>query len=195
LGVFYWMKYTDNEIIQALKKGDDDAVLSFLYKDVLPKVKKYIKANKGNEDEAKDIFQDAVIIFYKKVKQDSFVETMNVTAYICLVSKNLWINRVKKMNKSIEMPENMLISSEEDLLSNIITEEKRNALTGLLSQIGEECRKLLKYSVYDNLSMKEICHKLGYSSENVAKTYNYRCKQKLVQLVMKNKEMVNLLKR
>jgi RNA polymerase sigma factor (sigma-70 family) len=189
------MNYSDEEIIKALKKGDDDAVLSFLYKEVLPKVKHYIKSNKGNDDEAKDIFQDAVIIFYKKVKQSSFNEVMNVTSYICFISKNLWINRVKKMNKTVEMPDNMLLNSDEDLLSNIIIEEKRNALSSLLSQIGEECQQLLKFSIYDNLSMKEICKKLGYSSENVAKTYNYRCKQKLIHLVMKNKEMINLLKR
>lgn len=189
------MKYTDEEIIKALKSGDDDAVLSFLYKEVLPKVKHYIKSNKGDDDEAKDIFQDAVIIFYKKVKHTSFNEMMNVTSYICFISKNLWINRVKKINKTVEMPDNMLLNSDEDLLSNIIIEEKKNALLGLVSQIGDECQKLLKYSIYDNLSMREICKKLGYSSENVAKTYNYRCKQKLVQLVMKNKELVNLLKR
>jgi RNA polymerase sigma factor (sigma-70 family) len=189
------MIYTDEEILSALKKGNDDAVLSFLYKEVLPKVKQYIKANKGNEDEAKDIFQDAVIIFYKKAKQDSFTEAMNITAYLCQISKNLWINRIKRINKTTEISGDIFVDTDEDLLSNIIVEEKKNALTGLLSQIGEECQKLLKYSTYDNLSMKEICLKMGYSSEDVAKTYNYRCKQRLVQLVMKNKEMVNLLKR
>ncbi len=188
------MQYTDREIIVALKKGDDDAVLSFLYKAVLPKVKHYIKSNKGNEDEAKDIFQDAVIVFYKKAKQETLPENVNITAYICLISKNLWINRIKKMNKSSELMDSHYIESDEDFLSSIITEEKKDALKNLLSQIGDECQKLLKYSVYDNLSMKEICVLMGYSSENVAKTYNYRCKQKLIQLVMKNKSMISLLK-
>jgi RNA polymerase sigma factor (sigma-70 family) len=188
------MHYTDNELISALKKGNDDLVLSFLYKEVWPKVKHYIKSNKGNEDEAKDIFQDAVIIFYKKAKQGTVPENVNITAYVCLISKNLWINRIKKMNKSVELTNEDQIANNEDFLSNLITEEKKNALKGLLSQIGEECQKLLRYSVYDNLSMKEICKLMGYSSENVAKTYNYRCKQKLIQLVMKNKSMISLLK-
>lgn len=188
------MQYTDNELISALKNGNDDLVLSFLYKEVWPKVKHYIKSNKGNEDEAKDIFQDAVIIFYKKAKQDTLPENVNITAYVCLISKNLWINRIKKLNKSIELTNEDQVEPAEDFLSNIITEEKKNALQSLLSQIGDECQKLLKYSVYDSLSMKEICKLMGYSSENVAKTYNYRCKQKLIQLVMKNKSMISLLK-
>lgn len=188
------MQYTDKELIAALKNGNDDPVLAFLYKEVLPKVKHYIKNNKGNEDEAKDIFQDAVIIFYKKAKQNTLPEGVNITAYVCLISKNLWINRIKKINKSAELPHDAQFESGEDFIVNIITEEKKNALKSLLSQIGEECQKLLKHSVYDNLSMKEICKRMGYSSENVAKTYNYRCKQKLIQLVMKNKDMISLLK-
>jgi RNA polymerase sigma factor (sigma-70 family) len=189
------MQYSDKDVVEALKKGNDDAVLSFLYKAVLPKVKHYIKTNRGNEDEAKDIFQDAVIIFYKKVKLDQFPEEVNVTAYICRIAKNLWINRAKRLNKTTELPNDDFMQTEDDdFLDNLITEEKKNTVKNLLSEIGEECQKLLKYSVYDNLSMKEICGLMGYSSENVAKTYNYRCKQKLVQLVMKNKSIENLLR-
>ncbi|MDB5256356.1 MAG: polymerase specialized sigma subunit [Chitinophagaceae bacterium] len=189
------MQYTDKDVISALKKGNDDAVLAFLYKSVLPKVKHYIKGNKGNDDEAKDIFQDAVIIFYKKVKLDQLPDDVNITAYICRVSKNLWINRAKRMNKTTEMPDEDFLQTEGDFLGNLITEEKKAAITTLLSEIGQECQTLLKYSVYDSLSMKEICKLMGYSSENVAKTYNYRCKQKLIQLVMKNKAIENLLRK
>ncbi|MBX9853698.1 MAG: hypothetical protein K2X86_18290 [Cytophagaceae bacterium] len=42
-----YMQYSDQEIIDALKKGNNDKVLSFLYKEVLPKVKYYIKKIKG----------------------------------------------------------------------------------------------------------------------------------------------------
>jgi RNA polymerase sigma factor (sigma-70 family) len=189
------MQYTDKDVISALQKGNDDAVLAFLYKTVLPKVKHYMKANKGNEDEAKDIFQDAVIIFYKKVKLNQLPDDVNITAYICRVAKNLWINRAKRMNKTTEIPDDDFLHTEGDFLGNIITEEKKTALTTLLSEIGEECQTLLKYSVYDNFSMKEICKLMGYSSENVAKTYNYRCKQKLIQLVMKNNAIKTLLQK
>lgn len=188
------MRYSDKDILRAIKSGNDDKALSFLYQEVLPKVKYYIGKNKGNEDEAKDIFQDAVLIFYKKVKQHEFNETANITSFICLVAKNLWINRVKKINRNTELPEIALTDSGEDLLKGIIREEKRAAIKQLLSDIGEECKKLLKLSVYENKSMKEICEVLGYSNENVAKTYNYRCKQKLIQIVLKNKAIASLLK-
>ena len=58
-------------------------------------VKSYIKSNSGNDDEAKDIFQDAVIILYKKMKLNELPETTNVTSYVCFISRNLWINRAE----------------------------------------------------------------------------------------------------
>ncbi|MBX9853699.1 MAG: sigma-70 family RNA polymerase sigma factor [Cytophagaceae bacterium] len=135
-----------------------------------------------------------MIIFYKKAKQNKLEEKINVTSFICTVAKNLWLNRIKRMSRSAELPEEEAYESDENLLANIITEEKRTAISRLLSEIGEECKKLLTYSIYDNLSMKEICRLMNYSSEDVAKTYNYRCKQKLIQLVMKNKAVISLLK-
>ena len=61
------MEYSDNEILKAIKNQQDDKVLNNLYDSVLPKVKRYICSNSGNEEEAYDIFQDAVLIFYKQV--------------------------------------------------------------------------------------------------------------------------------
>lgn len=42
--------------------------------------------------------------------------------------------------------------------------------------------------------MKEICKKMGFSTENGAKTRNYKCKQQLISLLKKNplvKELMN----
>ena len=94
-----------------------------------------------------------------------------------------------------KMPTEDIFHNEEDLLNDLITEERSNAINDLLAQIGEECQKLLKYSIYDNLSMKEIAQLMGYSNEGVAKTYNYRCKQKLIRYVEENKEIETLLQR
>jgi RNA polymerase sigma factor (sigma-70 family) len=189
------MNNGDKDLMVALKNGNDEVVLAYLYKTVLPKVKHYIKSNKGNDDEANDIFQDAVINFYNKVKLNKIEDTVNVSAYITQTAKNLWINRVKRMNRSTEISNEDSFHVEEDFLGNIITQEKTAAITKLLSEIGEECQQLLKYSVYENLSMREICKSMGYSSENLTKNYNYRCKQKLIQLVMKNKAIENLLRK
>ena len=181
--------------MNAIEKGEDQKVLSFLYTDILPKVKRFIIKNQGTMEEAKDIFQEAVIRFYDSVKQGQFRGTSSISTYIFTIGRNLWINEVKKNNRYIRNQFPDIEDSSIDFLEDIISREKIEAVNQLLRQLGDGCEKLLKYSIYDNLSMKEICEKMGYSSEDIAKTYNYRCKQKLMRLAKENITIINLFKR
>lgn len=187
-------KATDLDILSAIQSGDNQYVLSSLYKTVLPMVKKLIMSNSGNEEEAKDIFQDAVLIFYNQVKEGRFDSRYEIGGFIYSVSRNLWINRAKRLNRTTRMNTEATVPVHENVLDDLITEEKSYAINALLDKIGEECKKLLKYSTYEKLSMKEICEKMGFSNENVAKTNNYRCKQKLISLVKDNKSIIELFK-
>ena len=151
--------------------------------------------NSGTEEDAKDIFQDTVLIFYNQVKLNKFDESKEIGGFMYSVARNLWINKVKKDNKLVKIAdtENLEIF-EDDFLSDMITKEKAFAIEGLMNKIGEECKKLLMYSVYEKLSMKEIAEKMGYKNEGIAKTYNYRCKQKLVNMVKDNQNLISLFK-
>ncbi len=189
------MQYTDKEILNAIRAGKEDSALAFLYKKVLPKIKHYILGNSGNEDEAFDIFQDAMLVFYKQVKMDKFKEEYEIAGFIYSVSRNLWINRVKQKNRSVSMPEGMAVEAPEPgLLDGMITKEREEYIMKLLSELGERCKELLLYSIYHKFSMKEICEKMGFSTEDAAKTRNYKCKQKLIALVKDNPSVKELLR-
>jgi RNA polymerase sigma factor (sigma-70 family) len=188
-------KSTQESIIKAIISGKGEEVLSVLYKETLSKVKRMILKNSGNEEEANDIFQDAVLIFYKQVKNGNFNASFEIDGYIYTIAKHLWMKRIQKMNKNvqlnIEIQEHPLVNSP---IEEVITNEKATILESVMDKIGEECKTLLKFSSYEKLSMKEICEKMGYSSENVAKTYNYRCKKKLADLIKSNPHLMDLYK-
>ena len=61
---------TDLEIIAGIRQGDHTA-LSVLYKEHFGAINHFILNNNGSGDDAKDVYQEAVIIFYEKVTQDS----------------------------------------------------------------------------------------------------------------------------
>jgi RNA polymerase sigma factor (sigma-70 family) len=188
-------RLNDKEILKAIRTGNNEWVLSNLYKEILPRIKKFIMGNSGSEDDAKDIFQDTVMIFYNQVKLNKFDESKEIGGFMYSVARNLWINKAKRDNRMVNIKD-MEAKTEPamDALDDLITEEKAKAIEEVMDQIGEECKKLLKYSIYDKLSLKEIAVKMGYSSEAVAKTYNYRCKQKLVNLVKDNTHIISLFK-
>lgn len=185
-------KYTDIEIIKSILSGQDDRVLGHLYKEVLPMIKSYILKNQGTEDEAKDIFQDAVIRFYQSVKTGKFQEKCSISTFLFGISRNLWINTTKRKSRMVGEEPSEFVQDSVNLMEQIITEEKVTAVNQLLGKLGENCERLLRYSVYEDLSMREIAKKMGYSSEEVAKTYNYRCKQKLLQLVQVRPDLMQL---
>ncbi len=190
------MEYTDREILELIRVGNDDKALSFIYKKTFPKIKNLILKNGGRDDEAKDIFQDAVISFYNYVKQGKFDAGNAIDAFIYSVSRNLWINYVKKQNRVTELNTeyDQVAEVGGDSLSYLISNERTTLVTELLDMIGERCKELLLNSIYHKLSMREICEKMGFSTENAAKTSNYKCKQKLVEIVKNSPSLADILK-
>src|SRR3569833_2691223 len=57
-----------------------------LYKDVFPSVARYVSKMGGTLDDAKDIFQDALVIWYEKAVSGMIV---NEKAYLAGVAKHL----------------------------------------------------------------------------------------------------------
>ena len=67
-------KYTDKELISALKAGGSrcDAAMTFIYRKHLDAVLSFIMARNGSREEAKDIFQDAVLSLLMSVQEGKF---------------------------------------------------------------------------------------------------------------------------
>jgi RNA polymerase sigma factor (sigma-70 family) len=180
------LSFRDDQILDAIKEGRNQQILQQLYDQNLPKIKMMIKKNGGNDDQAFDIFQDGVIVLFRHVREGKFDQKYELSGFLYTICRNLWINYIKRQNRlteldSIEYKMADSVNLEEDLL----TKEKENKVHEVLSQVGDRCRELLKYSVFENLSMREICEKMGFSTENAAKTRNYKCKQKLLKIIEK----------
>ncbi len=188
-------KYSDQEILDAIISGKDDKALEYLYRSLQPKIVQFICANNGGVEEANDIFQDAVLIFYKQVKTEKFKPEYEINGFIYTICRNLWINRAKRKQRTTELSQHeYFIESDIDLENELITHERSRLIMSLLEQIGERCKQLLLCSVFYKYSMKEICEIMGFSTENAAKTRNYKCKQKLLKLLEDNPALKDILK-
>lgn len=63
-----------------------------------------------------------------------------------------------------------------------------------MNRLGENCRELLRYILYDKLSLKEVAERMDMGSEGAAKTRHHRCKRKLAEMIMENQNLISLLK-
>lgn len=180
-------KYTDIEIVNEIKAGNSDEVLLFLYQTTQYKLTGWILKNNGNEDEAQDIFQDAVLSFYQYVLNGSFKDGASVDGFIFSIGRNKWINRAKQKNKMVTGVEENTLGitdpEEEEGFSSIMREDNAEKMNALLEKLGQRCKELLTYSIFYNLKMNEIAEKMAFSNADTAKTKNYKCKKRLMKII------------
>jgi len=55
----------EKEIFERIRKGDEKA-LEFIYKKYFRMMTKLVVTNSGTEEEARDVYQDALVVFGKK---------------------------------------------------------------------------------------------------------------------------------
>ena len=80
----------DEKIILELKKGNHK-VFKLLYQ-YYPMISNMIKKNNGSEEDAKDVFQDAIIIFYKKCLEPQFKLTARISTFLYAIAQKKWRN-------------------------------------------------------------------------------------------------------
>lgn len=173
----------DAVILEGVARGDAGS-LERLYRDYFPMILNMIVQNNGTEEEAKDVFQEAVIVLYDKVKQHDFELTSRLKTYIYSVCRRLWLKQLGSKDRTfrdVAAYEDIIVV-EEDLAMH---EEKDLQLTMMeqaLDELGEPCRTIIRDFYIVNLSMQEICDKFGYTNADNAKTQKYKCLQRLKKL-------------
>ncbi|MBN2611467.1 MAG: sigma-70 family RNA polymerase sigma factor [Bacteroidales bacterium] len=174
----------DKEILESIRNGENTRILQHLYDSILPKIKKYVCKNSGSEDDAFDVFQDGVMIFYKYVMSGKYNENYDISGFLYTVCKNLWINkarhnsRISRMDREIETT-----ATAGNILDELMKKERETEVRQFLSKLGEKCRELLQLVFYYKLTTSEICSKMGFANEDTLKTKKYKCKQRLLQIM------------
>lgn len=180
------LKHTDIEIIRCLKEGTNGEALKHLYSEIFPKIKSYILQNSGSEDDALDVFQDAVVTLCKQIHLKKYDEKYELAGFLYSVSRNLWINKVKRDKRITSIPENFDLGEITDFTDGILTKENEKTLKDITEKLGQKCLELLKQSVFYKTSSEEIIKKMGFSTANAVKTQKYKCKQKLLKIIDEN---------
>ena len=163
---------TDKEIIEYLRNNKYQKATNGLY-DVLPSAKKYICTNSGTADDAKDVFQDALVILYKNVQSENFILSVPLKTYLLGVIKNLWLQELRRRNK-------MPVTAEQiDMADAVFEEEKGFDLAkAAFNLLGERCRQLLILFYFQKKTYRQLASFLGFGDEKTAKNQKYRCLQK-----------------
>ena len=173
----------DKHLLEGLALNDRE-VIEAIYRDNYPMVQALILNNSGNSDEARDIFQEAMIVVYEKAVSGSFELHCLLKTYIYSVCRRLWLKRLQQLQRYGSLIENVeeTITVDEDLEVH----EKHNAdfviMENAMSKIGEPCKSLLDAYYLQKKNMQEIAVDFGYTNADNAKTQKYKCLVRLKKL-------------
>jgi len=179
---------TDNEVILGILNNSESA-LKKLYLAYFPMVLQLIINNNGDEDDAKDIYQEAIIILYNKIKDGDFELSSKLKTYIYSICRRLWLKRLSQMNRyggDIRDFEEFL-PNEDETESHSDRDMQFSKMGSALQLLGEPCKTIIEDFYIHNKSMQDICESFGYTNADNAKTQKYKCLQRLKKLFFQQK--------
>jgi RNA polymerase sigma factor (sigma-70 family) len=187
-------KLTLDQIIEGIQKRDNK-VLTLIYKEVFPKVSHYVISHGGSKDDAKDVFQESILIIFKQIEKKDIEIRSGFEPYLYGIARLVWLKLIRSRaihNKNINQldePEPSYSS-----LDQLIEEDMEMRLFRKhFMKLGEECRKLLQMTV-DGIPYEKIAEIMSYKSEKIVRNRKYKCKETLIKLIKSDPEYLKFIR-
>ncbi len=173
----------ERHLLEALALNDR-AVIEGIYRDNYPMIQAFILNNNGNSEEARDIFQEAMIVVYEKAVSGTFELNCLLKTYIYSVCRRLWLKRLQQLQRYGSLIENVeeTVAVEEDLELHEKQHTDFIVMENAMNKIGEPCKSLLDAYYIQKKNMQEIATDFGYTNADNAKTQKYKCLVRLKKL-------------
>jgi RNA polymerase sigma factor (sigma-70 family) len=177
----------EEELLNAIRQQDSTALRS-VYKTYFPMVLYFVTNNNGTEQEAKDIYQEAVIVLYENSQQPDFQLTCKIKTYLYSVCRRLWLKRIAEKGKYIGRIDDFesFIPLEDERQEMDERENQFKVMRQALVLLGEPCRTIMEDFFIHNLTMQQITDKMGYTNTDNAKNQKYKCLMRLKKLFFAN---------
>ncbi len=171
------MNSENNEriLLQGLARNDKKAVET-IYRENYSTVQSLIINNNGTADDAKDIFQEAMIVLYEKARSGNFELSCQIKTYVYSVSRRLWLKRLQHANRySGDISGAEVVQVEEDIEEHSRRDAEFEMMEKAILGLGEPCKGLLEAFYLQKKNMQEIAASFGYTNAENAKTQKYKC--------------------
>ena len=179
------MKADLNEkvLLEGLAASDRKAVET-IYQENFNMVQSLVINNNGSADDAKDIFQETMIVLYEKVRSGSFELNCQIKTFVYSVSRRLWLKRLQQQNRYAAPGDNMeaVVPVEEELEAHEQRNTEFEMMEKAINNLGEPCKSLLEAYYLQKQNMQVIAASFGYTNADNAKNQKYKCLMRLKKI-------------
>ena len=172
---------TMNKYLKGIKESNN-AIMREIYQKNFPILKKFILENNGDEEEAKDIFQDVLVALFRRLEKEDIEIKTTFGTYVFNMGKYMWFKRLKTKKTNTKLVGTPQGGEDPD----IATEQLRIKIyEEELNNLGSDCQKVLKLH-FEKINYKEIAQRMGYTGEEYARRKRYLCVNSLKAAVKKH---------
>lgn len=171
------------ELLQGLAQNDH-AAIELIYKQHYAMVQHMVVHNNGSADDARDIFQEAMIVLYEKSRSGSFELNCLLKTYIYSVCRRLWLKRLQQQQKfsgDIAIVEE-IVPVQDELEMHDRKNQEFEVMEEAMQHLGEPCKSLLEAYYLQKKNMGVIAADFGYTNADNAKNQKYKCLMRLKKL-------------
>ncbi len=182
---FKMMKLPTEESIVNGIRNHDSKILQYVYDTQYPIIEGYIVHNQGTRDQAKDVFQEAMIIVYKRVKSGKLELSCKFGTYVYAICKNIWIQERKKyMLRAEKLRQQPLMVNDPGPADDPLLQDHLKVLFDKhFNDLSEDCQKILSM-YFNNFNVEEIRTAMNYKDLHHAADRKYRCKKSLIKRIV-----------
>jgi RNA polymerase sigma factor (sigma-70 family) len=181
------ISFSDEDIIAQIQAGNERS-LNALYDKCKSKAIRFLTINGADYETAQDIFQDAMVLFYEKVRKGNFEQRSTIQTYLNSVCRNIFLNIIRG-EKEIKIPLDIVIDINILDTIDVYEEEKEIRISKIETELlnlknkGGKCFEMLYAYFYEGKNMKEIAKQFEYTDADNAKHQKARCQKQLKEMV------------
>jgi len=164
------------DIREALISNREQA-LEEIYGKAYPMVLHYVRQHHGTADDAKDLLQEAIVLFYEKVIQEQLTLTVSATTYIMGICKNRWRRELEKRSRQQELPPGVSEMVKEEASAE--ADQPELMLMQYVEQLGEKCKDILVAFYYMGHRMEQVAAQHHYRNVHTATVQKFKCLERL----------------
>lgn len=166
-----------------------------VYSAALRIVRYYVLENSGTNEDVEDVLQDGLMIYFEKCNDKNFALTCKPEHFIASICRNVWLKELRRKKvyvtvDSIEEESTMVDEQQPSL------KERRESLIAIveknIKKLSNSYQKLLEYK-HKGLSCDQIADKMNLKNRQSVKDKTYRCKERLLKLIMKDADYNRLM--
>lgn len=183
-------KYSQQELIEGILQNDEEVIV-YLYHEFFRSIRLYIINNSGTEEDSKDIFQEALIVLFQKIRDEKFQLLSSLKTYLYSVASLLWYKELKRRRTMPTTEISYENLADQEIIEAIEKKERLDFYREKYEELSGDCKRII-HLFLNNIPIKEITGLMGFSSDQHTKNRHLRCKKSLIKRIQSSSKFKEL---